>query len=59
MPELLVPITLDDMIVEVERELALRREWYPRLKANAGRNKRNAMDWQYDYLDIGECLSLG
>ena len=50
MPDLL-PISLTDKIAEVERELAMRREWYPRWKANAGRNKRNVMDRQYDVME--------
>ena len=50
MPDLL-PITLADKIAELERELAMRREWYPKWKANAGRNKRNAMDRQYDVME--------
>lgn len=50
MPDLL-PITLDDMIAEIKRELAMRAEWYPKWKANAGRNKRNALDRQWDVME--------
>jgi hypothetical protein len=47
----LLPVTLDDMIAEVKRELAMRAEWYPKWKANAGRNKRNQMDRQWDVME--------
>lgn len=45
------PITLRDMIEEVQRELDMRAFWYPKWKANAGRNKRNQMDRQWDVME--------
>jgi uncharacterized membrane protein len=50
MMEDLLPITLDDMIHEVRREQAMRRDVYPKLKANAGRNKHNQLDRQFDVM---------
>jgi len=47
----LYPVTLDDMIAEVKRELAMRAVWYPRWKVNASINKRNQMDRQWDVLE--------
>jgi hypothetical protein len=50
MPDLL-PITLQDMIDEVERELGMRERLYPQWKAAAGRNKRNQLDRQWDVME--------
>jgi hypothetical protein len=50
MPDLL-PITLDDMIGEVRRELEMRARKYPEWKVNASRNVRNRMDRQYDVME--------
>ena len=50
MPDLL-PISIDEMIQEVERELEMRSRLYPEWKRNAGRNKRNAMDRQWDRME--------
>lgn len=47
----LFPITLDDMIVEVRRELRMRTTLYPKWKADAGRNKRNQLDRQWDVME--------
>ena len=47
----LLPITLDDMIVEVRRELRMRATLYPKWKADAGRNKRNQLDRQWDAME--------
>ena len=50
MPDLL-PISLDDMIEEVRRELRMRATLYPKWKADAGRNKRNQLDRQWDTME--------
>jgi hypothetical protein len=50
MPDLL-PVTLDDMIQEVKRELAMRERLYPQWKRDAGRNKRNQLDRQWDVME--------
>lgn len=50
MPDLL-PISLDDMIEEVRRELRMRATLYPKWKADAGRNKRNQIDRQWDVME--------
>ena len=50
MPDLL-PVTLDDMIQEVRRELEIRARLYPEWKRTAGRNKRNQMDRQFDVME--------
>ena len=50
MPDLL-PVTLDDMITEVKRELATRARVYPKWKDQAGRNKRNQLDRQWDVME--------
>ena len=50
MPDLL-PVTLEDMIIEVRRELRMRATLYPEWKRNAGRNKRNQMDRQFDVMN--------
>ena len=50
MPDLL-PVTIDDMIVEVRRELEMRSRLYPQWKVTAGRNKRNQMDRQWDVME--------
>jgi len=47
----LYPVTLDDMIAEVKRELEMRRVWYPQWKLKAGNNKRNQMDRQWDVME--------
>jgi hypothetical protein len=50
MPDLL-PISLEDMIAEVKRELAMRERLYPEWKKTAGRNKRNQLDRQWDVME--------
>ena len=50
MPDLL-PVTLDDMILEVKRELGLRDRLYPIWRRDASRNKRNQMDWQLHVME--------
>lgn len=50
MPDLL-PVTLDEMIQEVRRELDVRARLYPEWKSKAGRNKRNQMDRQFDVME--------
>jgi hypothetical protein len=50
MPDLL-PVTLDDMIAEVEREVAMRTRLYPQWKAGAGIVKRNQMDRQLEVME--------
>lgn len=50
MPDLL-PISIDDMIEEVRRELRMRATLYPKWKADAGRNKRNQIDRQWDVME--------
>jgi hypothetical protein len=47
----LLPVTLDDMIAEVKRELEMRAHWYPQWKAKAGIVKRNQMDRQWDVME--------
>lgn len=47
----LYPVTLDDMIAEVKRELEMRARLYPQWKLNAGNNKRNQMDRQWDVME--------
>jgi hypothetical protein len=44
MSDLFPEVTPDEMIAEVEREIAMRRQVYPRLQANAGRSKVMEMD---------------
>jgi hypothetical protein len=48
MPDL---FSLDDMIQEVRRELRMRATLYPKWKADAGRNKRNQIDRQWDVME--------
>lgn len=43
----LLPITLDDMIAEVKRELGLRTRLYPQWKQGASNAKQRAFDLQY------------
>ena len=43
----LLPVTIDDMIAEVRRELAMRDRLYERWKSNTGRSKRYQLDHQY------------
>lgn len=50
MPDL-YPVTLDDMIREVRRELAMRAQVYPRNKQNAGHALRNKIDRQWDVME--------
>jgi hypothetical protein len=50
MPDLF-PVSLADMIREVERELKMRRNLYPTWKQNAGIVKRNQLDRQYAVLE--------
>ena len=50
MPDLL-SITLDDMIAEVRRELAMRQNVYPQRRRNAGLALRNQIDRQYDVME--------
>jgi hypothetical protein len=47
----LLPVTLDDMIAEVRRELTMRERWYPLWKKEASRNKRNQLDRQWDVME--------
>jgi hypothetical protein len=47
----LLPVSLDDMIAEIKRELEMRGRLYPEWKAKAGRNKRNQMDRQWDVME--------
>lgn len=47
----LYPVSLDDMIAEVRRELRMRATLYPKWKADAGRNKRNELDRQWDRME--------
>lgn len=47
----LLPVTIDDMIEEVRRELKLRQRLYPQWQRDAGRNKRNMMDRQYHVMN--------
>lgn len=47
----LLPVSLDDMIAEIERELAMRARLYPEWKMNAGRNMRNKFDRQWDVME--------
>ena len=47
----LLPITLDDMIVEVRRELRMRALKYPEWKRDASRNARNRLDRQWDVME--------
>jgi hypothetical protein len=44
-------ITLDDMIAEVRRELAMRRNVYPQRQRNAGLALRNQIARQYDVME--------
>lgn len=46
----LPPVTLDEMYTEVRRELDMRARLYPDWKKNAGRNKRNQLDRQFDVM---------
>ncbi len=46
-----LPVSLDDMIAEIERELAMRARLYPEWKKTAGLNKRNQMDRQWDVME--------
>jgi hypothetical protein len=46
----LLPVSLPDMIAEVERELALRERLYPEWKLSAGRIKRLRMDRQIEVM---------
>lgn len=50
MPDLL-PVTLDDMIQEVERELEMRSRVYDRYKHTTGLIKRKQMDRQYEVME--------
>lgn len=50
MPDML-PISLDDMIAEVRRELDMRARVYPEYKREAGRVKRNRLDHQYEVME--------
>lgn len=50
MPDML-PISLDDMIAEVRRELGMREKLYPEWKREAGRVKRNRLDHQYEVME--------
>ena len=47
LPPSLLPVTLDDMIGEVRRELVMRQKLYTQWKQNASRYKRDQMDRQY------------
>jgi hypothetical protein len=46
----LLRITVEDMIVEVRRELVQRRDVYPRLVASHKMNQRRA-NWQFDVME--------
>jgi hypothetical protein len=50
MPDLL-PVTLADMIAEVQRELAMRERVYPQWKIGASIGKRNQMDRQCEVME--------
>lgn len=50
MPDLL-PVTIDDMIEEVKRELEMRTRLYPIWKRDASRNKQARMDRQLDVME--------
>lgn len=47
----LLPITLDDMIREVRRELAMRQTVYANRRRNAGFALRNQIDRQFDVME--------
>jgi hypothetical protein len=49
MPDL-YPVTIDDMIVEVERELAMRHRMYPQWKRKASNGMRARMDRQLEVM---------